>query len=254
MPTELASDAVAWLEIEAMCSGLRKRDLKIAAQHYAAEIEEARSFEQEGKLLEALRRYQLIVRSYSDLVDTSEAKDHVERLESSKLVRAAEKTEKKLRSWETRTQSRFDTAYAELRELSTAPPAAHLRRMMGVATLEETALQTDAEGTVARRLLETLYAEISYYLTQEFFSEDRYGHARSVLQLAISIHDDRPLPWYNLACAHARLGDIDGAIEALEKTIENGLILVDFIENDCDLDSLREDSRFQQLVASLSKH
>jgi hypothetical protein len=251
MPAELASRAVAWLEIEAMRDDLRPRDTQAVARHLDLELEEAQGFENRGELLSALRRYQVIVRTYSGLADTNQAKAALRRLEDDKATRRALKDEKKLRTYEARCRDRFQTAYTELIEESSPLPAPRLRQMMGIAGLEAKAHNTDAEGAVARRLLETAYSETLYYLTQEFFTIERFGHARSALKLAISIFDDRPAPWYNLACAEARLGHDDAAIDALVATIERGFAQTDLIETDSDLDPLRQNSRFQQLLAGL---
>jgi serine/threonine protein kinase/Flp pilus assembly protein TadD len=52
---------------------------------------------------------------------------------------------------------------------------------------------------------------------------------------------------YNVACLYAVEGDADRAIACLEDAVRAGFAHRDWIENDPDLDSLREDPRFQAL-------
>jgi serine/threonine protein kinase/tetratricopeptide (TPR) repeat protein len=52
---------------------------------------------------------------------------------------------------------------------------------------------------------------------------------------------------YNVACLYAVEGDADRAIACLEDAVRAGFAHRDWVENDPDLDSLREDPRFQAL-------
>ena len=53
---------------------------------------------------------------------------------------------------------------------------------------------------------------------------------------------------YNVACAHAQLGQADDAFAALDKSIEHGFVRPEHIAEDPDLDSLRGDARFAKFV------
>jgi tetratricopeptide (TPR) repeat protein len=57
-----------------------------------------------------------------------------------------------------------------------------------------------------------------------------------------------PTAHYNLACRYALLKQADMAIVALRKAIELGYRDFRFMEKDRDLDSIRKDPRFRQLV------
>lgn len=53
---------------------------------------------------------------------------------------------------------------------------------------------------------------------------------------------------YNVACLYALEGEKERALETLQRAIEVGFANVDWIKNDPDLDSLRDDPRFQALL------
>jgi hypothetical protein len=54
---------------------------------------------------------------------------------------------------------------------------------------------------------------------------------------------------YNIACAYSRRGNRDQAIRWLEKAAAGGFRRLDLVEGDPDLDPLRGDLRFQDLLA-----
>ncbi len=56
---------------------------------------------------------------------------------------------------------------------------------------------------------------------------------------------------YNLACAYSLKKQIDKAFEALEKSIELGMDDVDQLEQDTDLDNLRDDERYAKLLKKM---
>ncbi len=58
----------------------------------------------------------------------------------------------------------------------------------------------------------------------------------------------RGIAWYNLACAYARLGQADRAIEALEQAFSEGVNDRRTYEQDSDLASLRSNPRFRALI------
>lgn len=55
--------------------------------------------------------------------------------------------------------------------------------------------------------------------------------------------------WYNLGCSYALTGRLDQAFEALEKAVGLGYADYAWMARDKDLAGLRDDPRFQRLVA-----
>jgi hypothetical protein len=58
---------------------------------------------------------------------------------------------------------------------------------------------------------------------------------------------------YNRACLDAICGNADQAIELLRAALENKQTYVDWVLNDPDLDTLRDDERYKQLIADFSQ-
>jgi serine/threonine protein kinase/Flp pilus assembly protein TadD len=70
-------------------------------------------------------------------------------------------------------------------------------------------------------------------------------------EAALSIDPDDAGVRYNVACLYSLEGETDRAIAALEAAIRAGFGRRDWIEHDPDLAPLRDDPRFQSLLASL---
>lgn len=102
--------------------------------------------------------------------------------------------------------------------------------------------------------------------------EEQPNNDRAWLNLAICVHSlkdyqgaieiytkaakfprVRQTALYNTACAHALLGHSEPALESLEAAIEAGFSNASLIRNDSDLDSLREDKRFDEIVDSIGR-
>ncbi len=56
---------------------------------------------------------------------------------------------------------------------------------------------------------------------------------------------------YNVACSYSLLGEIEKAVELLEKAIDGGWAYKEWLENDSDLDPLRDHPKFQSLIEKM---
>ena len=56
---------------------------------------------------------------------------------------------------------------------------------------------------------------------------------------------------YNLACGFAIMGESERALELLERAGLHGVTIAEWAENDSDLDSIREDPRFQTILSDM---
>jgi len=67
---------------------------------------------------------------------------------------------------------------------------------------------------------------------------------------ALRIDPDEPGILYNVACVYALLGQAEEAIVCLEKSLTHNPWFKGWAEKDSDLDSLRDQPRFQTLLKS----
>jgi tetratricopeptide (TPR) repeat protein len=83
----------------------------------------------------------------------------------------------------------------------------------------------------------------------------RYADAVAAYERAFAAGipaQNQGVAYYNLACAHARLGHPDAAFENLSKAIDAGFRNRRVMEEDPDLESLRSDSRFGEMLRRLT--
>ena len=93
------------------------------------------------------------------------------------------------------------------------------------------------------------------------------NHEEAIVELGLSLHMqgnlDEAIKWhrraaetenfdqygnYNIACYHALKGQPDTAFEYFEKAIQVGMLDIQHFEQDSDLDSIRKDPRYQQML------
>lgn len=86
----------------------------------------------------------------------------------------------------------------------------------------------------------------------EFHQSDRYQQAIEAFAHSIDLGYRQATAMYNIACGFALLNDKENALTWLERSLSLGFNRTDLLRSDSDLDPLRSDPRFQQLVARVS--
>jgi Flp pilus assembly protein TadD len=79
-------------------------------------------------------------------------------------------------------------------------------------------------------------------------------HARAIeaFERAIQFEYKPPTSMYNIACANSMMGRKDAAFEWLDKSVQAGFDLDNYIRGDEDLDNLRTDPRFARFIERAS--
>lgn len=91
--------------------------------------------------------------------------------------------------------------------------------------------------------------QANYYIAFSYLLMKRYAKAIHHFEIARRINPEDELTLYNLACAYAlHGGKSQEAIDALEASVKAGFSDPEHMEKDPDLDSLRGEERYQQLV------
>lgn len=98
------------------------------------------------------------------------------------------------------------------------------------------------------------YAPRAWEINQDVFAMFERGEIEQAKAMIVESRDrfDDAALTYNLACAEARLGETDQAIEHLGAALEQRPNLVDLAREDTDLDAIRADPRFDELLAARS--
>ncbi len=252
MPAELAREGVEWMELQAMKRGLRPVDDALVDELYGRDVDKATGLTVTGSPLAALRRFEAIAATFEGLRSVDDARQQAAGLASGPEVAAARKLEKKWDAYEASYRQTMNAGFARL--FAERPASAReLATALRLGELQKRARSPAYDGVVARRVLETLLTQTSFYLSRDFFARQDYRSAATVLTLASEIRPERSDVWYNLACALAHTGSKKRALEALERAVAAGFSNAEQLVSDPDLRSLRGEESFQQLVARLGK-
>jgi adenylate cyclase len=69
---------------------------------------------------------------------------------------------------------------------------------------------------------------------------------------ALAMRPEDAMVLYNVGCIYSLAGSTDSAISCLEKAYRNGLTQKGWYEHDSNLDPLRQNSRFQELLRAMA--
>lgn len=81
----------------------------------------------------------------------------------------------------------------------------------------------------------------------------RYADGLQIDKRLVSLRAADPLAHYNLACSYALLKRPEQALKTLRRAIELGYRDFRYMREDRDLDSIRHDPRFRQLLREFEK-
>ena len=82
-----------------------------------------------------------------------------------------------------------------------------------------------------------------------FHEEGKLDEAMKYHKRVAALPDTNGIGEYNMACVYSLQENADKAFECLEKSVERGFLDVAQYENDSDLDFIKEDPRFEKLIA-----
>jgi hypothetical protein len=251
MPSLVAREAIEWFELLALKHGEFGRPPELVDSLYAADLAKARNLASEGHHVDAVRRLREMERTYDGLHDTSTANEIADGLEAGDSYRIERKELTRAVGYEESCIARWSSELASFRNTEVPPPTRRIVGNLRLEDLKKRSAKPGTEGLAARRCLNSLYAQLSFYLPREDIPGQRYAHAATAYELSLEIRDDNPIVWYNLACARSQLRQKSAAVEALSRSIELGFSNSELLATDTDLDPLRKRKDFQRLIGEL---
>jgi tetratricopeptide (TPR) repeat protein len=88
----------------------------------------------------------------------------------------------------------------------------------------------------------------NYHIAFAYLLLKNYAKAIHHFEVARRINPQDQLTLYNLACAYALNGQKREAVEALERSVESGFDDHEYIEQDKDFDSIRDEPSYRELI------
>lgn len=92
------------------------------------------------------------------------------------------------------------------------------------------------------------YVDVLRVMGNNLTLKGRYAHGLQVDKRLVQLRPGDALAHYNLACSYALLRRPDHAIKTLRRAVELGYRDFRYMREDRDLDAIRHDPRFRQLL------
>lgn len=255
-PAEIATRALAWLDLQAMKAGTIPMDAARIEAAWTETTGRAKGFDAAGDLVQAWRTWSGAATDFTglrDARDTAEAKKRADELAANPALQR----ELKERAERLKHDKEFLSSAPGI--LAAVNPSGEPRTVAQVVALlrihelrkkAESAATAD-ERLSAQRILNTLGVQTGYYLPQMFAERKQYDREVFVLSIATEIDPKSPTVFYNRAAAYSKKGDAKRALADLRQAIDNGWKDAAALEKDSDFDGIRKDEGYKQLVKSL---
>jgi tetratricopeptide (TPR) repeat protein len=116
--------------------------------------------------------------------------------------------------------------------------------------------QLDFELDFFSRILERNpnYVDVLRVQGNNLTLKGRYTEGLQIDKRLVQLRPTDPLAHYNLACSYALLRRPDQALKTLRRAVELGYRDFRYMREDRDLDSIRHDPRFRQLLREYENH
>lgn len=253
--------AVEWLEVAAMKAGLRPIDRALAGAALGRELDEARSLEEEERVYWAVDRLDSATRLAEGLDLDAEAAGladlagRVERLKASKGYARFLEAERKRDRRAAAFREEFGRAFGAVEDPDTGGLVAvpKVLRATGIAFLRKEAKGADAleDRALASRMLFDLCFAARARAT-ELYGQRDLNRAGAYFDIAIAACEEglamRTALLYDRACVAAQAGDKALALRHLAAAVDNGFSNLDLLETDTDLDPIRGEARFGEIL------
>ena len=238
LPADLAAEALAWLNLQAMRTGTLAKDATWIEQQLAER--RAHVPESVGERYLALKS---IASDFRGLADLSGLEKTVKELEASREVRDWLKSQ---RASEQKERSLSDNLVSAIQEGFVGEVRKSALDLRARADVPE----DTPERRMARRVLQGASSSAGEGAREAMRLQD-YAMAATLLEMATVLRPERAQTWFELARARANLRDRKGTIAALEKAAAAGFKDVGRLEGEKPFDSLRRDPAFAAAVAAM---
>jgi tetratricopeptide (TPR) repeat protein len=228
--------AVEYLQADAMKRGLIPRDADFLEKQVQGGLDRAAVLETNGLLLRAYREVRQTGEFFSGIAGADKASQAAARLGADPRVKEALDLQATFEDYHERLVgvSSTETLLGTLREVD------KLRKQGG---------QT---GQYAGLLLRMSAIQLAQ-LGADLLRQGRYQEAAFCFETSVSVLPGNRVNTYNAACAFARIGQRDRAIDYLRQAVAEGFNDRAFIEKDPDLKSLQKEPAFVELMNAIGK-
>jgi predicted esterase len=245
-PAELATQAVAWMEVQAMKAGKRPKDAALVEAQWSADRARAQA-QATSHPADALHTWKAMAADYAGLRDVADASPACQ-----KELREREERDRRDKKILADGPAILARANPGNEPVTVAQIAAQLK----IPELKARAASADAEESLAaKRILNTYLGQTRFYLPQTYREHKEYDRAIFMLSVGAEILPDDPWTWVEIARFHALKGKAGHkkALEALRTAADKGLADARLLTEGNDFAALRQEEEFRQVLAQVER-
>lgn len=255
---ELLREAVEWMDLMAMKSGLKEKDIGFIETGYQKRLKGAADLENSGRALSALHEYESLASDFKGLIDVTKVEEKANALKSSADFQKLQKDRRAAEENELSFQARIQHVFAAIDQPVPGQPPVRINDLIRALDLDvwvSASVQTRNlfQSDAAKRVL----SQVAIMADQNGVRAMEAGDHRLAIMMfelatrASAGHPMNPGEHYNLACAYAVSGQANNALKSLRLAVDKGFNDIELLESDKGLDSLRSKPQFAVIVEEL---
>ncbi|UCH98041.1 MAG: hypothetical protein JSV88_14635 [Candidatus Aminicenantes bacterium] len=254
-PEEYCLQALEWMEINAIKKGLKQKDEQLVADLYKKTLDRAQNLELSKNIFFVVSAYQSAQQLFNGLVDITKLENKTRQLAESREYKTFQKKEQRRNKKEADFIGIFARVTERLKNsnLVDIPGQAVLFRDLKIRYLQEEANKADIYD---RALAQRLLTELRIHTFRDgtgYLQKGDFHRAGIFLEIAARAGDYRPNIIYNQACVYSRVKNKKKALNYLKQAIKKGFNDFELLKKDKDLDFIRNEKEFQEIIKQLKK-
>ena len=250
-PPAIAEDAIAWMELKAMQSGVEKVDAAFVQRMFEQTQVDASQADKAGDVVGRYYALRSLAWDFKGLEDVTSYKSELAEVRESAAWKKASREEQGQIDLQASLTAKVSGELGQLGavdEDAQAGLAARIASEMG--NLRSMERSKGKDQVVESRAFAELWME-GIEAGEEQFQSGRYHVAATYFSLMAEVAPDEPMPLVLLAEARVRMGNKKQALKALQEAGRRGSLHAKTLTDDPELRPLASDPAFQEIVRGL---
>jgi len=252
-PPAIFEEALEWLQLKAMQAGSLPPNQAFIDQLFAKTLKEAEDATAHKDAMAEFEAYRSLAFDFSGLKDVSQYQTKLAAMKASPDLKQAQKKEDEAIAQQRSLTQELSANLTQVGEAGLdTQPSLYSAIVDGMTGLKIKADHAKSEETrlVLLRSFHDLWAQ-GIEAGQSELENKRFSKAEYYFQLMSTISPNEPWPSLLLAETSAARGDKKRAFKDLHEAVKRGLKNPDAVDKDTNLQSLRSEPEFQEIVAEL---
>lgn len=253
-PPAIFEEGIEWLQLKAMQAGIVPPESSFIEQLATRKQKEAEDAFRRKDAIAEFEAYRSLASDFSGLKDVSQYQAKLAALKSSPELKQALKKEQESIEQQRAIVREVSSKLSQVAEAnSDAQIALRTEIVDGMTGLRNKASHARNEETrlISQRAFDQLWVQGIEAGQAELEIKRHFAQAEFYFQLMSSVTPNQPWPVLLLAETSALRGDKKRALKELHEAVKRGLKHPESIDEDANLQSLRSEPEFLQIVAEL---